>query len=80
MQAQVDVWETLPALVTAKVLPVLGRDKAARQPVVAYLRDLEAIARSESSSRAAIQVLVSGRRLLGDMGEVGTSDGPSSRT
>ena len=66
-----EFWETVSALVTAKVGPVLNRGEKAREPVIEYLRDLETVAREESTSREAVQVIASGRRLLGDRAEVG---------
>ena len=69
-------WDTVTDLVTAKVEPVLGRGERAREPVIAYLRDLETLARSQSSSREAVQVIASGRRLLGDPTPIGPDDGP----
>jgi hypothetical protein len=45
--------------------------------VVEYLRDLEVVARQESSRRQAVQVIASGRRLLGDETDVGNSLGRS---
>lgn len=73
-------WDTVAAHVTARVLPVLRHRQSARDPVIAYLRDLETIARKECDSRAAIQAIASGRHLLGDRSEIGPIDGPFSRT
>ncbi|MDP4026106.1 hypothetical protein Q8W71_26105 [Methylobacterium sp. NEAU 140] len=66
--------------VTAKVGPALRQNRSAREPVIAYLRDLEALVRRECESRAVIQVIASGRRILGDRQEVGSTGGPFSRT
>lgn len=52
--------------VTSRVEPVLTRDSKAREGVIEYLRDLEAVALRDGSSREALQVIASGRRLLGD--------------
>jgi hypothetical protein len=65
-----EFWDTVAVLVTAKVEPVLGRSEAARAPVIAYLRDLEAIARQERQRPAALQIIASARRVLGDLGEI----------
>lgn len=73
-------WDTVADHVTDKVRPVLRRKQSARAPVIAYLRDLESVARRESDSRAAIQVIASGRHLLGDRSEIGPAEGPFSRT
>lgn len=73
-------WDTVADHVTAKVRPVLRQRRSARDPVIAYLRDLETVARRECESRAAIQVIASGRHVLGDRSEIGPTDGPFSRT
>ena len=74
-----EFWDTVAEHVTAKVKPLLGRKRHRREPVIAYLRDLESLARRECDSRAVIQVIASGRRVLGDRGEVGPKVGPFSR-
>jgi hypothetical protein len=75
-----EFWETVAEHVTAQVEPVLRRKQRAREPVIAYLRDLEILARRECSSREAIQIIASGRRVLGDREDVEPTDGPFSRT
>jgi hypothetical protein len=62
-------WASVTHDVTARVEPVLNRNTQARADVIAYLRDLEAVALREGSSREALQVIASGRRLLGDRSE-----------
>ena len=42
--------------------------------------DLEALARRECDSREAIQIIASGRRVLGDQENVEPTEGPFSRT
>ncbi|KQO56774.1 hypothetical protein ASG60_13075 [Methylobacterium sp. Leaf469] len=66
-----EFWDTVITHVTAKVEPVIGRTDTIREPVIIYLRDLEAVARRECSSRDALQVIGSGRRLLGDTTDIG---------
>ena len=68
-------WETVAGLVTAKVEPVIGRGEKLRNPVIDYLRDLEALARCQCDSRDTVQIIASGRRLLGDRSEIGPPDG-----
>lgn len=78
-------WASVAHDVTSRVEPVLAREgqiregkvregKArggqVREGVIEYLRDLEAVALREGSSREALQVIASGRRLLGDRSEV----------
>jgi hypothetical protein len=75
-----DFWEAVAGTVTAKVEPVIGRGEKQRGPVIDYLRDLEALARRQCSSRETVQIIASGRRLLGDRSEIGPPDGPFART
>ena len=72
-------WDTVAEHVTAKVEPALRQGSRARRPVIAYLRDLEVVARRECDSRDVVQVIASGRRILGDRSEVGIRNGPFSR-
>ena len=74
-----EFWETVAGLVTAKVEPVIGRGEKVRSPVIDYLRDLEALARCQCDSRDTVQIIASGRRLLGDRSEIGPPDGPFAR-
>lgn len=71
LERPTEFWEAIPTLVASKVRPVLNRSPGAREAVIEYLRDLEAVARQESSSRNAVQAIASGRRLLGDNAEIG---------
>lgn len=73
-------WDTVAQHVTAKVETALRQKQHARGPVIAYLRDLEALARRECENRDAIQVIASGRHILGDREEVKPTDVPFSRT
>lgn len=75
-----EFWDTVAAHVAAKVEPALRQKQRAREPVIAYLRDLEALARRECDSREAIQIIASGRRVLGDQENVEPTEGPFSRT
>ncbi|MDP4001989.1 hypothetical protein [Methylobacterium sp. NEAU K] len=75
-----EFWDAVAGLVTAKVEPVIGRDERVRGPVIDYLRDLEALARRHCSSRETVQIIASGRRLLGDRSEVGPQDGPFAQS
>jgi hypothetical protein len=71
LERPTEFWETIPIHVTSKVRPALNQSPRAREPVIEYLRDLEAVAREESTNREAVQVIASGRRLLGDEAEIG---------
>ncbi len=74
-----EFWDTIGEHVAAKVQPTLWQDKDEREPVIAYLRDLESLARRECESRDAIQIIASGRHVLGDWQEVGPVKGPFCR-
>lgn len=65
-----EFWDGLADHITASVAPVLRRNRRAREPVIAYLRDLEVLARHECESRDVIQIIASARRLLGDQEEI----------
>ena len=71
LEQPTEFWDTIPTLVASKVRPALNRSPRVREPVIEYLRDLEAVARQESSNRNAVQAIASGRRLLGDEAEIG---------
>ena len=73
-------WDTVAEHVAAQVTPAMKLGPHARGPVITYLRDLECLARHECESRQAIQIIASGRHLLGDQSNVEPGDGPFSRT
>lgn len=66
-----EFWEKIPTFVASKVRLGLARSPRAREPLIEYLRDLEAVAWRESPCRNAVQAIASGRRLLGDEAEIG---------
>lgn len=74
-----EFWDAIAQHVNAKVESMLRQDQCERGPVIAYLRDLEARARRECESRDAIQIIASGRHILGDRQGIGPLDGPFSR-
>jgi hypothetical protein len=76
---QPEFWDTLAEHVRAKVAPALRQRPSVRKPVIAYLRDLEALARRECHSREVIHLIASGRRVLGDREDVEPQDGPFAR-
>ncbi|TXM94748.1 hypothetical protein FV232_26430 [Methylobacterium sp. WL30] len=78
--ARAEFWRGVPVLVTSKVQLAQGQDAETRRAVIGYLRDLEAVARSECECRETVQVIASGRRLLGDRTEMASGNGPFSRT
>ncbi|TXN00474.1 hypothetical protein FV242_21790 [Methylobacterium sp. WL64] len=73
-------WEAVAEHVAEQVTPALKMGERARKPIIAYLRDLEGIARRECDSRQAIQIIASGRHILGDRSDIEPIDGPFSRT
>jgi hypothetical protein len=73
-------WDTVAELVAAQVTPAMKLGPRAREPIITYLRDLECVARHECESRQAIQIIASGRHLLGDQSSVEPMEGPFSRT
>lgn len=75
-----EFWKGLADHITKKVEPALRQNRHAREPVIVYLRDLEALARRECDNRDVIQIIISARRLLGDLEEIEPADGPFSRT
>jgi hypothetical protein len=75
-----EFWEELERNITVKVDAALGKGETTRSALATYLRDLEIKARGESNRRQTIQIIASGRSLLGDRTRVGPSDGPFSRT
>ena len=75
-----DFWDELERNITVKVDAAPGKGKTTRLALAAYLRDLETKARGESNRRQTIQIIASGRSLLGDRTQVGPSYGPFSRT
>ena len=73
-------WDTVAEHVGAQVTPAMKLGQRGRRPIITYLRDLEGMARRECGSRQAVQIIASGRHLLGDRSDVGPTDGPFSRT
>lgn len=72
-------WDTVADHVGAQVGPAMKLGRSARGPVITYLRDLEGIARRECDSRQTVQIIASGRHLLGDKSDIEPIDGPFSR-
>lgn len=75
-----EFWEKIPTFVASKVRLGLARNPRAREPLIEYLRDLEAVALQESPCRNVVQTIASGRRLLGDRAEIGKDMGWSFQT
>jgi len=73
-------WNDLNRSVSERVENALASEASNPDSLIWSLRQLEEMARRECDRRDTIQVLVSGRRLLGDRSTVGISNGPFSLT
>lgn len=80
MSIPVEFWTELERNVSSKVDDTLKTDGIPRDLIIGYLRDLEIMARTACDRRQTIQIIASGRSLLGDRTQVGPSDGPFTRT
>jgi hypothetical protein len=81
MQRPDGFWDNLERVVSAKVESALRDRGARREPVIEYLRHLEEMVRSECDRRQTVQIIASGRSLLGDRAPVAPrpgSRGPAS--
>lgn len=74
-----EFWDTSAAHVAAMVHPSLWQEQCERGPVIAYLRDLDALVRRECESRDTFQIIASARHVLGDRQKVGPMNGPFCR-
>ncbi|WP_238292762.1 hypothetical protein [Methylobacterium longum] len=74
--SSVEFWRELELTVTSKVGAAINKGEKIRSPLVSYLRDLEVTARAECGRRQTIQIIASGRSLLGDRSVLGPSDVP----
>ena len=73
-------WNDLNRSVSERVEHALASEPPNPEPLISSLRQLEEMARRECDRRETIQILESGRRLLGDRSTVGISNGPFSLT
>ena len=69
-------WSELERNVSSKVGDALNTDEVPHELLISYLRDLEVMARTACHSRQTVQIIASGRRVLGDRTQVGPQDGP----
>ena len=67
-------WSELERNVSSKVGDALNTDEIPHELLISYLRDLEVMARTACHSRQTVQIIASGRSLLGDRTEVGPKD------
>ena len=80
MMLSLEFWLQVERDVAAKVENVLNLGKVQRDPVITYLRDLEVMARTACDRRQTVQIIASGRSLLGDRIALGPHDGPFAHT
>lgn len=76
MSMPAEFWLELERNVSSKVDDALNLGEIPRELLISYLRDLELMARTACDRRQTIQIIASGRSLLGDRTQVGPSDGP----
>ena len=69
-------WSELERNVSSKVGDALNTDEIPHELLISYLRDLEVMARTACHSRQTVQIIASGRRVLGDRTQVGPQEGP----
>jgi hypothetical protein len=74
-----EFWIELERDVASQVYAALHKGKISYVPLISYLRDLETMARAECDRRQTVQIIASGRSLLGDRTVLGPSDGPFTR-
>ena len=76
MLVPTDFWFDVEQYVAAKVREALNTDLFPRELLISYLRDLEVVARTACKSRQTVQIIASGRSLLGDREVLGPHDCP----
>jgi hypothetical protein len=74
-----EFWIELERDVASQVDAALNKGKISHVPLISYLRDLETMARTECDRHQTVQIIASGRSLLGDRTVLGPSDGPFTR-
>jgi hypothetical protein len=73
-------WDHLERIVSDKVEHALRNRSVRREPVIEYLRHLEELARRDGERRQTVQIIASGRSLLGDRGALIAQGGSSQET
>ena len=76
MEIPGNFWAELERSVSSKVGDALKTDEIPHELLISYLRDLEVMARTACHSRQTVQIIASGRSILGDRMEIGPKDGP----
>ena len=80
MMMPIEFWLQVERDVSARVDNVINFGEAQREPIITYLRDLEVMARTACDRRQTVQIIASGRSLLGDRTALGPLDGPFAHT
>lgn len=80
MLVPTEFWFEVERRVATKVEEALNTNKFPRELLISYLRDLEVMARTARNRRQTVQIIASGRSLLGDRSQLGPSDGPFAST
>ncbi|GJE39884.1 hypothetical protein QO016_004447 [Methylobacterium persicinum] len=74
-----EFWDDLERMVARRVEAALHDRPAKRDALIEYLRHVEEMARTECDRRQTVQIIASGRSLLGDRRAVGPEEGPFTR-
>ena len=80
MMMSLEFWLQVERDVSVKVDNAINLGKNQREPIITYLRDLEVMARTACDRRQTVQIIASGRSLLGDRTALGPLDGPFAHT
>lgn len=73
-EISVNFWADLERNVSSKVGDALNTDEVPHELLISYLRDLEVMVRTACDSRQRVQIVASGRSLLGDREVLGPKD------
>lgn len=73
-------WDNLERTVSDKVAHALRDRDEGREALIEYLRHLEGLARDDGRRRQTVQIIASGRSLLGDRQAVAARPGTQSVT
>ena len=76
MLIQPEFWLELERSVSSRVSDALNAGEIEREPLIVYLRNAEIMARTACDRRQTIQIIASGRSVLGDRKVLGPHDGP----
>ena len=76
MMMPIEFWLEVERHVSAKVDSTINLSEDQRAPIISYLRDLEVMARTACNRRQTVQIIASGRSVLGDKKVLGPLDGP----